>query len=76
LGHEEPPGSLLGRKDTPRFPGGEDIAMSDKKCTLCDAVKMFKEKGMSQEEALAKGVKWFYGEKNDAKPTDIQGKTR
>lgn len=50
--------------------------MSDKKCTLCDAVRMFKDKGLSQEDALAKGVKWFYGEKDDAKPTNIKGETR
>lgn len=50
--------------------------MSEKKCTLCDAVKIFKEKGLSQEDALAKGVKWFYGENNVAKPTDIKRETR
>lgn len=34
--------------------------MSDKKCTLCDAVRMFKKEGLDDADALAKAVEWFY----------------
>jgi len=50
--------------------------MIDKKCTLCDAVRMFKKEGLDDATALAKAVKHFYGEKDDAKHADIKGETR